>query len=143
MPDGLPDDTLVRYLCYDERELIDNFPELMFFRDIVYCCKALSAPTSDALPELRRWRPIDAALKWQYKGKDDDTLQRGMAAKIRNAVAEEMPEVLDGKKPNDILEGRKLIKALEELKLAPKEERTEKLNDEQKKFQSVLGKIKH
>lgn len=68
-PDGERDDTLPRYLCYEDRELIDSFPELAFFRDIVYCCKALSVPTSDALPEMKKWRPTDAALRWEHKGK--------------------------------------------------------------------------
>jgi hypothetical protein len=68
---GLPDDTLVRYLSYDDRELIDSFPELAFFRDIVYCCKAVMAPTSDALPEINLWRPKDAALTWEHKGEGE------------------------------------------------------------------------
>ena len=36
-------------------------------RDIVFFFKALMTPTSESLPELRRWRPRDAALWWKYK----------------------------------------------------------------------------
>ena len=36
-------------------------------RDIVFMFKAMMTPTSDSLPELRRWRPRDAALWWKYK----------------------------------------------------------------------------
>jgi hypothetical protein len=34
-------------------------------RDIVFMFKVLMTPTSDTLPELRRWRPRDATLAWR------------------------------------------------------------------------------
>jgi hypothetical protein len=42
-------------------------PEMLVMRDVVFMFKALMTPTSDSLPELRRWRPRDAALWWKYK----------------------------------------------------------------------------
>jgi len=39
------------------------------FRDyhLVFTFKMMMAPTSESLPELRRWMPTDAALTWAYK----------------------------------------------------------------------------
>ena len=66
---GFPmeDEELPFYLSGESRELSDNYPEMLVMRDIVFMFKALMTPTSDALPELRRWRPRDAALFWKYK----------------------------------------------------------------------------
>ena len=61
-PDELP-----FYLSGESRELGDNYPEMPVMRDIVFFFKALMTPTSESLPELRRWRPRDAALWWKYK----------------------------------------------------------------------------
>ena len=59
-----------QYLTGEEPELLDNFPELRFFRDVVFLFKCLQAPTSDALPTSgRAWRPRDAALEWACAGK--------------------------------------------------------------------------
>lgn len=43
---------------------MDNYPELGYFRNIVYYFKAFMVPTSDALPDLNRWRPAHASLTW-------------------------------------------------------------------------------
>ena len=61
-PDELP-----FYLSGESRELGDNYPEMPVMRDIVFFFKALMTPTSESLPELRRWRPRDAALGWKYR----------------------------------------------------------------------------
>ena len=42
---------LVQYLTQENRELSDSFPELAFFRDIVYYFKAFMTPSCDSLPE--------------------------------------------------------------------------------------------
>ena len=55
------------YLSGESREFSDNYPEMATMRDIVFAFKAFMTPTSDALPELRRWRPRDAGLWWKYK----------------------------------------------------------------------------
>ena len=52
--------------------LIDLYPELGTFRDIVFYLKAMMVPSSDALPELRAWAPEDAKLQWSWaRGKED------------------------------------------------------------------------
>lgn len=64
---GFPRNELPYFLSGENPLVLDNFPELGFFRDIVYLFKALLAPTSDSLPELRPWKARDAALTWAYK----------------------------------------------------------------------------
>eukprot|EP01046_Picozoa_sp_COSAG06_P074484 COSAG06_NODE_22804_length_712_cov_0.730832_1_plen_203_part_10 len=59
------DTTLVQYLTGEARELLDNFPEIGFFRDVVFYFKAFMAPTSDSFPQVQPWLPQDAALEWE------------------------------------------------------------------------------
>lgn len=56
--------TLVRYLTNECTELLDNLPEIGFFRDIVFSFKAFMAPSSQALPDVQPWLPSDANLSW-------------------------------------------------------------------------------
>ena len=44
--------------------LLDLYPELGTFRDIVFYLKAMMVPSGDALPEMRAWAPEDAKLQW-------------------------------------------------------------------------------
>jgi len=55
---------LAKYHSGEHREFADYFPEMEALRDIIFMFKLLMTPTSDDLPELARWRPIDAALGW-------------------------------------------------------------------------------
>jgi hypothetical protein len=68
--EALPVERLLKILSGEEREILDYFPELGWFRDIVYCFKAFFVPSSDLLPEVRHWRPIDAALTWSCNDKE-------------------------------------------------------------------------
>jgi len=52
-----PQELHAQYLTGECSELISLFPELGFFRDIVFTFKALMAPTSDALPEIKVLTP--------------------------------------------------------------------------------------
>jgi hypothetical protein len=62
-------DVLPKYMTGEDSVLIDNYPEIAFFRDIVYLFKMMMAPTSDMLPEIKYWSYKDAALKWAWKDK--------------------------------------------------------------------------
>ena len=66
---GFPRDeaTLRNYLSGEDEGMIDLFPELATFRDIVYYTKAAMVPSSDALPEMRSWTISDARLGWHWK----------------------------------------------------------------------------
>ena len=46
--------------------MLENYPELGLFRDIVFIFKLLMVPSSEALPEIYSWLPLDAALTWRY-----------------------------------------------------------------------------
>ena len=63
------DSDLGGYLAQAEHGagLLDHYPELATFRDIVFYLKAMMVPSSDALPELRAWAPEDAKLQWSWK----------------------------------------------------------------------------
>jgi hypothetical protein len=55
------------YLSGAAPELLDNYPELSMFRDIVFYLKLMMSPSLDALPPLRRWEPRDASLQWSHE----------------------------------------------------------------------------
>ena len=57
---------LPAYLSGESRLVLENFPELGFFRDVVFIFKMLMVPSSEALPEIFSWMPLDAALTWRY-----------------------------------------------------------------------------
>jgi len=61
---------LAKYHTGEHREFVDSYPEMRSLRDILFMFKLLMAPTSDALPELARWKPIDAALDWSVTARD-------------------------------------------------------------------------
>jgi hypothetical protein len=63
---------LPMYLSGENLELLDNFPELALFRDIVFLFHLMTQPSSDALPEVKRWKPVDAALSWKVKKNTND-----------------------------------------------------------------------
>jgi hypothetical protein len=56
------------YLTNENTLILDNYPEIGYFRDIVFSFKLVMIPSADGLPELRLWEPADAALKWSYNG---------------------------------------------------------------------------
>jgi hypothetical protein len=62
-----PGDLLPLYLTGEDRLVLENYPELGFFRDIVFIFKLLMVPSVEALPEIMTWRPLDAALSWRYQ----------------------------------------------------------------------------
>jgi hypothetical protein len=40
-----------------------NYPELLYYRDIVFIFKFMMTPTSAALPEIKAWMQNDADLR--------------------------------------------------------------------------------
>ena len=46
---------LPAYLTGESRLVLENYPELGFFRDIVFIFKLLMVPSSEALPEIFSW----------------------------------------------------------------------------------------
>ena len=55
------------YISGRSPELLENYPELGSFRDIIFYLKLMMCPSMDELPPLRRWEPRDAALQWNFE----------------------------------------------------------------------------
>ena len=52
------------YLVGLNRNMLDHYPELAYFRDIIFMFKLTMVPTCDKLPDLRPWNPEQCALGW-------------------------------------------------------------------------------
>lgn len=88
---AFPRHLIPQYFTGEEPWFLDNYPELGFFRDIVFMFKAMMAPSSDSLPELAPWLPIQARLFWQcQEGKKGATMLevRGFNKKLECAAFE-------------------------------------------------------
>ena len=83
---GFPRNLTAEYLTGQSREVLDDYPELAFFRDIVFILKVLMVPTCESLPEIKAWMPSDARLHWEYKKKK--------AEKVRDSVYVFVPVLL-------------------------------------------------
>lgn len=59
----------IQYLTAINPVILDHYPEIAYFRDLVFMFKLVMVPTSDRLPELKQWEPEDFGLKWKI---DDD-----------------------------------------------------------------------
>lgn len=66
---GFPRNSEPFYITGMNPLIIENYPEVMFFRDIVFMFKLVMVPTSDKLPELSMWTATDARLGWTYEEK--------------------------------------------------------------------------
>ena len=53
-----------QYITGERKEIIADWPELGYFRDIVFLLKLMMAPTADSLPAVKAWAPADALLTW-------------------------------------------------------------------------------
>lgn len=56
----------VSYITGTNMLLLDHYPEIGFFRDLVFMFKLVMVPTSDQLPILKPWTPEEVALTWAY-----------------------------------------------------------------------------
>ena len=44
----------------------DHYPEIGYFRDLVFMFKLVMVPTSDKLPELRPWEPEEVGQSYDH-----------------------------------------------------------------------------
>ena len=63
---GFPNYRLELYLCSKQSQILDFYPELLYFRDIIYMFKYMLNPNVDVFPEIRPWNQMDAKLHWTY-----------------------------------------------------------------------------
>lgn len=64
---GFPTGFEDMYITGERVELLENYPEIGYFRDLVFTFKLVMVPSSDGLPEVRLWDPVDASFKWSSK----------------------------------------------------------------------------
>lgn len=56
----------VNYLTGADPRILEFYPELGFFRDIMFTFKFLMSSSSSTLPDIRHWTQYDAKLKWKF-----------------------------------------------------------------------------
>ena len=71
-----------RYFTGELSELIDHFPELKYYRDIVFCFKYMMSPTAKAFPPVRPWLQKSARLIWKYMGQKEGFSVRAFSQKL-------------------------------------------------------------
>ena len=86
-PNDLP-----KYLTAEKRELTLNYPELVYFRDIVYTFKFLNSSTGSNLPEIRCWSQSDADLSWTYNADTGEYEVRAFGGKVLQCAQPRMEE---------------------------------------------------
>ncbi len=57
---------LPRYISGEDPIILENYPELGFYRDVVFYFKYLMLAPHESLPEPKAYMPIDAKLVWKY-----------------------------------------------------------------------------
>ena len=62
-----PEKDAAAYISGESPELLDNYPELGLFRDIVFYFKLMMCSSVDDLPPIQRWEARDAALRWSFE----------------------------------------------------------------------------
>ncbi|CAM9378337.1 unnamed protein product [Chrysoparadoxa australica] len=97
-----PPEIMPLYLSGEDPLLTDNYPELAYLRDVVYLLKAVMAPTSDALPEVRPWTPQDAALRWKWKGTEEGYHVKGFGRILECAAFVVIDEAEVGRKKANV-----------------------------------------
>jgi hypothetical protein len=53
-----------QYLCGSSSIFLDHYPEIGYFRDLVFMFKLVMVPTNDKLPELKSWEVDEVGLTW-------------------------------------------------------------------------------
>ena len=97
---GLPSNKSDKYLTGEDRDVYDNFPEMLCFRDIVFYFKILMTPTADALPAVQSWKPRVAELNW--RSKPDKKSPTGVKLEVRGFetdLAKALAKIVLDKKP--------------------------------------------
>ena len=69
---GFPVSNMPAYLSGEKREVLLNYPELLYYRDVVFMFKFMMTPTNAALPEIRTWMQTDADLQWKYNSEKNE-----------------------------------------------------------------------
>lgn len=77
------------YITGEDPLLLDNYPELAYFRDIVFMFKYMMAPRAADLPPVKQYTPSDARLHWSRSPKKHEKtyIVRGFGLPALKCVA--------------------------------------------------------
>lgn len=84
-------DFLSYYATGEFPSIIDFYPELEVYRDIIFIFKFMQTPSNEALPEIKYWYPADARLTWTYDREKKRFTVKGFGGKVLKPYAM-MPE---------------------------------------------------
>lgn len=101
---GFPPEQKGKLLTGDNAVLLDNYPELGFYRDIVFLFKCMLVPTSNDLPDIKPWMPTDARLHWKIKVKKLSKKEKEEAEKKAREAQAEGDEIYEHEAPEPIYE---------------------------------------
>jgi hypothetical protein len=87
-----PASVLPKYLSGEDPILLENYPEIGLYRDIVFCFKYMMLAPAENLPELRAWMPIDARLTWRYGGQGNGYEINGFDRRLTFTVDAKLDE---------------------------------------------------
>lgn len=79
---GFPPTNLALYISGEQTAVLDHYPELAYYRDIVFMFKYMMTPTAEALPASKAWKDTDAVLKWKYDKASEAFVVTGFDDKV-------------------------------------------------------------
>jgi len=85
---GFPNKNLHLYLSGEQSALLDYFPEMRYFRDLVFMFKYFLTPKADVFPPIKKWFQMDAKFTWRWKEGEEG---RGYEVKAFNQVLQCLP----------------------------------------------------
>jgi hypothetical protein len=76
------------YMTGSNRAVLDLYPEIGYFRDLVFFFNLVMVPTSDRLPELKPWDPHEAELHWSVSSDGNSYSVAGFGGKKLDCTQE-------------------------------------------------------
>jgi hypothetical protein len=103
----------IQYITGVDQLILDHYPEIGFFRDIIFMLKLVMVPTSEKLPELKPWLPTEAALHWSLDG--DQYVVHGFNRKLDCNQAELVGSTVEEVQVNVVVKQKGLFSRFKRL----------------------------
>ena len=81
--------TVPKYFANEDHAFMDQYPEALFFRNVVLYFKAFMSPKLSDLPGIAAWTPMEAELHWSVKNKGKELQVRAFGQVLNLAYATE------------------------------------------------------
>eukprot|EP00960_Hanusia_phi_P029240 747854-Hanusia_phi.AAC.2 len=94
---GFLNDDLYLYVTGQKCEIVDFYPELAFYRDVVALFKFLTLNAPTGLPDVKQWTATDAKISWKLVDERFSAKIFGMDMKLT------LPEGMQGTKKENFL----------------------------------------